>query len=348
MTAQISISEFLNSRTNIPVVDVRTPAEFIQAHIPEAINIPLFSNEERAIVGTIYKQNGKNQAVIKGLEFAAPKLAPFVKQAIKLKTDQLLMYCWRGGMRSGSMAWLFETAGIKVKTLYGGYKSYRNHVLNSFQEPLKLIVLGGFTGAGKTDILNALEQNGEQILDLEALANHKGSAFGALGQKKQPTVEMFENMLFDKISCLDKSKHIWIEDEGKNIGRVNICNTIWTQLRTAPVVIADTNRNIRLDRLVKDYACFSKEELAISIKRIEKRLGYDHCQKALQECEKGNFRTVAEICLTYYDKAYNLQLSTRLGEHYKNTPPVNTDTINTDTIEKLKQTAKQIYGTAKP
>ena len=343
MATQILIEEFLEKAKHYQVIDVRSPGEYEHGHIPGAINIPLFDNDERAVVGTIYKKNGKNLSIIKGLEFVGPKLAEFAKLALKFKNENTLIYCWRGGMRSASMAWLFETVELKTFVLTGGYKSYRTFLLNSFNKPLKLIVLGGYTGAGKTDILKALEQHGEQIIDLEGLAQHKGSAFGALGQKPQPTVEMFENMLFDKINQLDKSLPVWIEDEGKNIGCVNICNTIWNQLSNAPIVIADTNYNIRLNRLLKNYACFPKEDLKTAIKKIEKRLGYDNCQKALKECDVENFEKVAEICLTYYDKAYNLQLTERLGKTINQTPKVTTNIINGITISNLKNIANRLY-----
>jgi len=287
------------------------------------------------IAWSIYKQNGRNLSVIKGFEFVGPKLSGFLKQVLKLKSEELLVYCWRGGMRSASMSWLFETVNLKTYVLQGGYKIYRRYILDSFRKPLKLIVLGGYTGSGKTEILQALEKAGEQVIDLEGLAHHKGSAFGALGQSLQPTQEMFENQLFQKISTLDKSLPIWIEDEGKNIGTDNLCNTIWEQLRAAPVIIADTDYNIRLNRILNAYACFSKEELITSIKKIEKRLGYDNFQRALNECKTGNFKTSAEICLTYYDKAYNLQLSTRLQEKYNTTPKVKTDCIDERTINEL-------------
>lgn len=333
---QLSPQQFIEQANNFPVIDVRSEGEYEYGHIPGSISIPLFNNEERAKIGTIYKQNGKNQAVIKGLEFVGSKLTGFTKQALKLKSETILLYCWRGGMRSNSMAWLFETVDLKTCVLQGGYKAYRNYILDSFANSLKLIVLCGYTGAGKTDILTALEQHDEQVINLENLANHKGSAFGALGQPNQPITEMFENILFEKLDKLDKSLPIWIEDEGNNIGSVFINSNFWLQMQKAPVVIADTDYNVRLNRLLKDYACFSKEELKTAIKKIEKRLGYDNCNKALKACDIENYRAAAEICLTYYDKAYDLQLSTRVGNALNQVPKVKTNEINTDVINNFK------------
>ena len=186
---KLTIEEFVQKSENIPVIDVRTPAEYEMGHFVGAINIPIFTNEERAKVGTSYKKKGKQIAVIEGLEFVGVKLADFSRQALKIaKDNKLLIHCWRGGMRSASMAWLFETVGLEVYTLIGGYKAYRNHVFSTFDNIEKLTILGGSTGSGKTEILLNMREEGEQIIDLEGVAHHKGSAFGRLGEKyKQPT-----------------------------------------------------------------------------------------------------------------------------------------------------------------
>jgi len=194
---QLSVDDFLKEAAHLPVIDVRSPGEYDHAHIPHAINIPLFDNEERAKVGTRYKQVGKDSAVLLGLELVGPKLADFVKKArrLNLTGQEVLVHCWRGGMRSGSFAWLLNTAGIKARTLEGGYKAYRSQVLAAFAEPARMIY-GGKTGSGKTEILHELAKQGEQVIDLEALANHKGSSYGAIGQEPQPSSEQFENKLF--------------------------------------------------------------------------------------------------------------------------------------------------------
>ena len=173
MPTSVSINEFIKLSENHPIVDVRTPAEFAQGHIIGAINIPLFTNEERVIIGTLYKKEGKKPAVLKGLELVGPKLAEYVKEVIKINTtDTFLVHCWRGGMRSSSMAWFLETYGFKCITLKGGYKMYRRTVLDSFKEQKNIVVLGGKTGTGKTIILKELEKQGEQIIDLEENITH--------------------------------------------------------------------------------------------------------------------------------------------------------------------------------
>lgn len=306
MPTPLSPDIFLSEARKITVLDVRTPAEFENGHIPGAVNLPLFSNEERAIVGTIYKQKGNQEAVLKGLEFVGPKMADFLREAKKMAVDgKILVHCWRGGMRSGSMAWLFETGGLESFTLRGGYKAYRNLLLGSFARRFDLRVVGGETGSGKTEILHAIGRAGEQILDLEAIASHRGSSFGALGQAAQPSVEQFENDLFAAMEKLDPARPVWIEDESKSIGRVYIPNALWAQKMAAPVYRIRIPFEVRLQRLVKDYGHFPKELLAEGVLRIKKRLGGLATQQAIEALENGDLAETTRITLRYYDKAYD-------------------------------------------
>jgi len=194
------------------VLDVRTPKEFEQGHIPGAINLPLFTNEERVIVGTIYKQQGRQPAILKGLELVGPKMKDIIETVSKIENRGcFLLHCWRGGMRSSSVAWLLSIYGIKVYTLKGGYKFYRRNVLETFEAKKNIVVLGGKTGSAKTYILKKLEEKGEQVIDLEALAKHKGSSFGSLGETQPPSQEQFENLLADKLKSVSPEKICWIE-----------------------------------------------------------------------------------------------------------------------------------------
>lgn len=334
MAKVLSAEEFIIRAGNIPVLDVRSPGEYVQGHIPGALSLPLFNDQERAKVGTLYKQQGKTISVQKGLEIVGPKLKDFTKFALKLDSPEILVHCWRGGMRSSSMAWLLETVGLNVFLLEGGYKAYRRMVLNNFETPLKIILLGGYTGSGKTELLQGLKNEGEQILDLEGLANHKGSAFGSLGQQDQPTTEQFENMLSKEISSLDVNKRVWVEDESHNVGKVFLNQPFWEGMRSSPLIRVDTPYEIRLERLMRDYACFDTEGLATSIKKIEKRLGFDKCKKALEACNSGDRDTSARICLDYYDAAYGSQLDTRFGEK-ENLPSVAMDSL--DGVKTVKE-----------
>ncbi len=296
-------------------MDVRSPKEYQLAHIPGAINIPLFNDAERAMVGTTYKHEGREKAITQGLELVGPKMAEFVAEGKRILQEHqavyITMHCWRGGMRSKSMATLFNFAGIPTLTITGGYKVYRNAVQQSFANPLHLIVLGGKTGSAKTAILQALQQQGEQIIDLEKLANHKGSAFGQLGEDPQPSSEYFENLLFEKIQQLDSTKRIWIEDESHLIGKVFIPETFWEQMRNAQVIYCDFPIEERINYLVTTYGNFDHEGVIESVKRITKKLGGQHAKAALEAYEAGDLKKATEIVLVYYDKTYNFGLSKR-------------------------------------
>lgn len=312
----VDIEKFLKLAEQFPVVDVRSPAEFAQGHIPGAHNIPLFDNEERTKVGTAYKQTGRQAAIKRGLELTGKKLVWFITEVEKIISEQfhgelsaILLHCWRGGMRSANFAYLLNLYGIKTFTLIKGYKAYRNFVLQSFEREIpNLYILGGETGSGKTEILSELNRQGENIIDLEKLAEHKGSAFGALGKKPQPTQEQFENNLSSEwckqISALPNGKRLWMEDESRSIGKIQIPNPLWEQMKRAPIIRVQIPKEERIRKLVNDYGKFSQEKLMECILKIEKRLGPQHTKHALEELQKENLQEVARITLTYYDKAY--------------------------------------------
>jgi tRNA 2-selenouridine synthase len=292
---------------------VRAPKEYKQGHIPQAVSMPLFTDEERAIIGTLYKQIGRDTAVEKGLELVGPKLASFVSQAKEFAPDKrIVVHCWRGGMRSGSMAWLLSMAGFRVYLLEGGYKAFRKYFLNILEVGLPhLKVLGGPTGAGKTDLLLEMQAQGIQVIDLEGLAHHKGSSFGAINQAPQPTTEQFENELFIKLSEFDLSQPIWLEDESKLIGTVHLPNALYKQMQQVPVYVLNISLEERIDRLVADYTHCEKHLLEEALLRIKKRVGPQNVKAAQEALALNDFRTVAEIVLQYYDKAYAYGLEGR-------------------------------------
>lgn len=305
MDTLLKVEEFLNKKNNTPLVDVRTPAEFEQGHIPGAINLPLFSNEERVIIGTLYKQKGKDHAVEKGLEFVGPKMADFVRKAKKISSNKkILVHCWRGGMRSASMAWLFRTAGLDATCLEGGYKAYRTYIRELFDKDINLLVLGGMTGSGKTDILHQLIKKGEQVIDLEGIAHHKGSAFGSLGQEEQPTSEQFENNLFEEWKILDFQKIVWIEDESRSIGKVWLSEILFDKIRTSKLIKIELPKSERINRLVDEYSIFDNEILKQMLTKISKRLGKESLKQAFDNLDNNKYEHVANISLNYYDKAY--------------------------------------------
>ncbi len=312
MPKQLNAEEFLRKAEVFPVIDVRSPAEWEHGHIPGSVNIPLFSNEERAQVGTRFKQAGKEFAVELGLKIVGPKMFDFVRQAKKVaKNKEVLVHCWRGGMRSGSMAWLFETAGLQTTTLIGGYKSYRQYIRSQFEVPANLIVLGGPTGSGKTEVLKQLEKAGEQFIDIEGVAHHKGSAFGTIGQLPQHTNEHFENKLAQVWLKLDKNKIIWVEDESRNLGIDSIPDPLFKQMRAAKVWRILLPKKERINRLVKEYAFIDKDKLAEAIHKIEKKLGGLNAKQCLEAIEKEDYAFVVDRTLDYYDKAYEFGNSKR-------------------------------------
>lgn len=324
----ISIQDFLIERDRIPIIDVRSPSEYNKGHIPGAYNIPLFSDEERSVVGTKYVQESRYNSVLSGLDFVGPKLSGFVESVSKIAVDKkVLVYCWRGGMRSASMSWLFNLAGIHAKPLTGGYKSYRRFIKEFFLNPLRLIVLGGMTGSGKTELLQQLTKLGQQVVDLEGLANHKGSAFGAIGQKPQPSSEFFENLLFEEIYILDREKPIWVEDESKGIGSVFISDEFHAQMINSTVIAIELPLKDRVTRLSRDYTGCNPQLLIDSTNRISKKLGNDNAKKAIEFISAGDFESAIEITLRYYDKTY------RFGLESKKKNPI-ICSLSSDNIEK--------------
>lgn len=310
---KITIEDYLTHYQGATLLDVRSPGEYERGHIPGAINTPLFENTERAEVGTLYKQKGHDAAVLRGLEIVGPKMAGWVRLANHLRKPEhpLIVHCWRGGMRSESFAWLMRTGGIQTLSIVGGYKSWRRWALKVFERPLKILIIGGETGSGKTELLKQLHLAGQQVIDLEGLASHRGSSFGALGLAPQPTVEHFENLLAWQIEQLDPSQPVWVEDESHAVGRVFIPMPFWQQMQQAKVLVVRAPFEERVQRLVNEYGHFPKEDLLEAIQRIRKRLGGLDAQLATEALTAGELAKVAAITLKYYDRAYQYQLAAR-------------------------------------
>jgi tRNA 2-selenouridine synthase len=319
------VSDFLNQGKIIPIIDVRSPSEFLQGHIPGATNLPLFDDEERKIVGTTYVQIGKQEAIDIGVDIALPKTLSLVQQARKIAGSErkLLVHCWRGGMRSASMAALFNLSGLHAITLNGGYKAYRRHIHDSFEKSAKLVVIGGLTGTGKSRILEMLKEQGEQVLDLEGIANHKGSAFGGIG-RTQNTNEQFENNLYEAWKYFDLNKHIFLEDESLKIGKNIIPEPIFKKMKETVLLEIEIPRQERLKRILAEYGQFSKEDLIESCSRVKKRLGLENFLKAETLITNGDIAGAANILLEYYDKTYYISMA-------KRTSPVKIIKVNRDT-----------------
>jgi len=346
------ILRFLELAKQHPVIDVRSPGEYKHAHIPGAYSLPLFTDEERKIVGTTYKQQSREQAIKIGLDLFGPKMRKIVEEVESLIKNKVpvegasrftthdsqlttnssrvvFLYCWRGGMRSAAIAWLLDLYGFKVYTLVGGYKKFRNHVLDTFRLPFQFKILGGYTGSGKTGLLKGLKQRGEKIVDLEALANHKGSAFGNIGMPKQPTQEMFENLLalelrnhvrsdnegsikndLNSLLTIDHSP-LWLEDESQRIGHINIPAELWKNMRRSPVYFIDIPFEERLKNITEEYGRLDKQQVIDAILRIREKLGGLNAKNAILLLEEENTKESFRILLEYYDKYYLKALHNR-------------------------------------
>jgi tRNA 2-selenouridine synthase len=311
MVESLSTERFLELSHTAPILDVRAPAEFAKARIPKAYNLPLFTNEERAVIGTAYKQQGREAAILLGLDAVGGKMRHLVEEATRIVQENssaeqrtVLVHCWRGGMRSSSVAWLLDLVGFKVFTLRGGYKAFRNFALATFAKKYEITILGGYTGSRKTQILRALREHGEQVLDLEALAHHKGSTFGAIGEAPAPSTEHFENLIATCLHNFDPTRRIWIEDESRTVGRCSIPERLWEQMRTTTTLFLDIPFSERVQHLCDLYGDYPVEELRASIERVAKRLGGVATRTALAALDDGDIATTASSTLAYYDKTY--------------------------------------------
>ena len=327
---KINIDDFINQSEGGIVIDVRSPGEFEHAHIPGAKNLPLFSNEERALIGTTYKKNSRTAAIKMGLPFFGDKMLPMIelvegwvadfskKQDHKVPT--LYVHCWRGGMRSAAIAWLLDLYGWKVCQLIGGYKTYRNWTLQQFERPYNLKILGGYTGSGKTETLLTLKKLNQQVIDLEGLACHKGSAFGALGQAVPPSQEMFENKLGKQLFEFSKTNEpIWMEDESQRIGTVMIPTSLFKILRESKTYFIKIPFESRLQFILQNYGQFKAEDLITATYRIQKRLGGLETKNAINHIIEKNYEAAFAILLKYYDKWY---------EKNRTIIPIEADSVN--------------------
>lgn len=315
MSTPVSLKDFIDGEGVL--LDVRSPAEFTHARIPKAINLPLFSDAERALIGTIYKQVGRQAAVEEGFKCIGPRLSELVGLAKTQVNGQLAkVYCWRGGMRSGSVAWLLSTLGIPAITLQGGYKTFRRFVCNSLgslaRRTPRLVVLGGLTGSGKTALLQTLKWRGEQVLDLEALAQHRGSSFGRLGEV-QPSNEHFENEIALTWNGFDPQRIIWVEDESRLIGHCKIPDPLFQLISTSPMVVIERSKDERIAHLVELYGTSNREWLISATERIGRHLGGLRTRKVVEHIQKSELQAAVEIILNYYDRTYQFGLIRRKG-----------------------------------
>lgn len=337
LSQKISATDLQALGQRFPIIDVRTPKEFTHGHIPGAYNIPLFSNEERVDIGTTYVQQGKELAMRLGLKIIGPQMDHLVAQvkelADKTQSNTFIVHCWRGGMRSSSFAWLLNFFKYKVYLLEGGYKAYRAHTRSLFAQPRKMVIIGGPTGSGKTELLQQLAQDKNAVIDLEALAHHKGSVFGALGQKEQPTQEQFENNLARELQIISTDTPIWLEDESRRIGDLFIPDDFWNQMRAAPVIVVSRPHEQRIVHLCKQYGSFTPTELILCINRITQHLGSERATKIIEFVREQKITDACSALLHHYDKTYEFGLTKRATTNMISCP-ISSDT---DAITRLQQ-----------
>jgi tRNA 2-selenouridine synthase len=306
--------EFLDRSAKGLLLDVRSEKEFDHAHIPGAVNMPLLNNYNRHLVGIEYKRKGREAAVQLGFKLVGPMFHEFIVRVNEIKTNnnnEIFIYCWRGGMRSNIMAWILSMAGNRVTLLKGGYKSFRNLILETLNQKHKIRIVGGHTGCGKTEILQELKKMNSKIVDLEALANHRGSAFGNLGLPSQPSNEYFENLLGLQWMTFNENDIVWMESESRSIGTVKVPDSVFDQMQAAPMfeVLSPVER--RKKRILDEYGVFTMEELAECTKKIKKRLGNLRLTEALNALEEGRMSDWLDVLIEYYDKTYAHSLSVR-------------------------------------
>ena len=311
------------------IVDVRSENEFADDHIPSSINLPVLNNKERIIIGTQYKENSF-EARKQGAALINNNISKIIKKNLFEKKDKVLIYCWRGGLRSLSLYLVLKQIGFDVEILEDGYKSYRRHVVQFFEDEIEQFnfnQIKGVTGVGKTLFLKNLEKSA-QVLDLEGIANHKGSILGDIPKFKQPNQKMFETKLFEKLESLNRKKKIWVEAESIKIGKLNIPSKLWKKMDEGISVKLKSTVDERVKFILKDYKYFTKEPELMSnamlvLKKIIKKDDYRVIEENLKNGDYMSF--VKSLINHHYDKAYK---KTRSEMDDQNDNVIEIDKIN--------------------
>jgi len=311
MDNTITIAEALELPNSL-FIDVRSPAEYAEAHIPGAINIPIFEDDERALIGTVYKDKAPESAVDMGFSLVAPKL-PEIQQRIKKLSQEhnVVLYCWRGGMRSQAISQVLAILGNKHYRLVGGYKAFRQYVLNFFAQPFtqEIIVLSGLTGVGKTEFLERLSQEGLPAIDLEGLAQNRGSVFGHVGMGHTPTQKHFEGLLFSRCYEFRRHPRIMVECESKRIGRVVLPANFFAAMQKARRVLIYDSMENRIKRLINTYTLESNPDsmakLSAALDKLRPRLGHNKVNYLLADFGNKDYKNVVyHLLVDYYDPLY--------------------------------------------
>ncbi len=313
MQGPISLEKALiERRKGTLLVDVRTPAEFAETTIPGAINVPIFSDEERALVGTVYKQQGNKAARRLGVELVSPKIPQIIAAVEDAQGDRrqpVIVFCWRGGMRSYAICSFLNLAGIPARQLEGGHKGFRTMVVNYFEkeEWQPIYVLRGLTGVGKTRVLAVLDERSYPVIDLEGMANHRGSAFGNLGLEPQPSQKMFEALLWDRLDELADSAYLLTEGESLHIGRIVVPKTFHRAMQVQTSLWLNASLETRTRVILEEYP--ARDQLREKFRRpllaLKERLGGKTIEEFCALLDNGEWETLTrELMVRYYDPLY--------------------------------------------
>jgi tRNA 2-selenouridine synthase len=294
------------------LIDARSPSEFAAGHIPGAVNVPILDDNQRHEVGICYKQKGNTAAVELGFQLAGGEFADKIRTANTLAQGRrVVVYCWRGGQRSTILSWLLSTVGLKIQRLEGGYKAFRQYANHFFSRSYALMMITGKTGSGKTEILQSLAQAGHNVIDLERLANHRGSAFGGINMPPQPTQEHFENCLAFELAQMSGGD-VWVEGESRFIGKVRIPDDFFTQMQNCASIQIELPLASRMHRVLEEYGHYDREILKEKTQSITKRMGGDKVKICLEALDQGDMHGWVMPLLEYYDKTYLHGIESRL------------------------------------
>lgn len=303
---EIDYGEF---KKNFVLVDVRSPAEFKHATIPGAVNVPLFNDEQRRVIGTVYVQDSVEKAKRLGVEAASQNLPMIYDEICKLKEKyhSLVFFCARGGMRSSSLASLLLTLGMDVYKLKGGYKAYRGYIneqLPRIAEGIKFIVITGNTGVGKTKILKELKSRGYDVLDLEECANHRGSLLGSVGLGEENSQKQFDSLVYEVLKNR-KSNTVFVEGESRRIGKIIIPDFIYKPMENGIHINIQADMSVRVENILEDYVCDSNDELIAALNELRKYISNRKIDEYIEKVNKNEYRyVVEELMIKYYDPMY--------------------------------------------
>lgn len=334
-------------------LDVRSPSEYAAGHIPGAYSLPLLSDAERHEVGLCYKQRGADEALDLAWLYVGPKIPALLKDLRALsqgagvgEAKPWMVYCWRGGQRSRGMEVLVRQAGFPVERYEGGYKAWRGRMPGIWGRPWRWFVLGGRTGSAKTEALQALASAGHQVLDLEGWAGHLGSAFGNLSGQPQPSQEHFMNLLAHALDTLDPQRPVWVESESRQIGSVHLPDELYLAMQRAPYFRLNRSMDFRIRHLLSNYGQAEPTRLRDAFMKIKRKMGPQHCQKALLALEQGQLDEAARWALTYYDRTYDHAFSLRPCPDCA--VELRSDATGSRLVQVLSKAANRVFGQTNP